>query len=472
VNRIDERAAVLDGFGGLYVFRNVQDLLNAVPAYFQQAFGNHNTDFSVTRYSGFLQDHWTLSSKVTIDAGIRYDFEQLPAPFNRDTNNLSPRFGIAFSPTSNWVVRSGFGVFFDRYPLAYINQALEKNGVNAFDQVVNSFSSPVSLPLGTANSPLPGIAPSKYDVQPGMANPYSEVASAEVERLVTRNLSVSATYSFVRGLKMPRIINVNLPTPVLLTLQNAASLGIQSPDQQQLGRDVFSAARLNPTLDAIYRLDNTASSTYHGFTLTANRRLANELTLLANYTVSKAIDDASDFDEAPENPYKLKAERAVSLNNQGQRLTVSALFDLPVGDEDEASGGRSTEKSLVTRIFSNIEMAPIISIGSGRPVNPLTGLDSNQSQAFPFASRPLGYGRNSLRTSPTAVLDLRVLKFFKVGEHGKFDIVAEAFNLFNRTNVTQVSPYFGTGQVALRTFGKPIEAMNPRQAQFSLDFEF
>lgn len=70
------------------------------------------------------------------------------------------------------------------------------------------------------------------------------------------------------------------------------------------------------------------------------------------------------------------------------------------------------------------------------------------------------------------MLDLRVLKFFKVGEHGKFDIVAEAFNLFNRTNVTQVSPYFGTGQVALRTFGKPIEAMNPRQAQFSLDFEF
>ncbi len=472
VNRIDERAAVLDGFGGMYVFRNIQDLVNAVPAYFQQAFGNPNTDFSATRYSGFLQDHWTVSSKVTIDAGIRYDFEQLPAPFNHDTNNLSPRIGIAFSPTSNWVLRSGFGIFFDRYPLAYINQALAKSGVNAFDQVVNSFPSPVSLPLGAATSPLPGIATSKYAVQPGMANPYSEVASAEVERLVTRNLSVSATYSFVRGLKMPRIVNANLPAPVSLTLQNASPLGIQSPDPQQVGREVFPVARLNPSFDAIYRLANTASSTYHGFTLTGNRRLANEFTLLASFTLSKAIDDASDFDEAPQNPYDLKAERAVSLNNQGQRLTVSALFDLPIGEEEEANRGGSGDKSLVTRMFSNIEMAPILSIGSGRPVNPLTGLDSNRSHTFPFASRPLGYGRNSLRTSPTAVLDLRVLKFFKLGEHGKFDVVAEAFNLFNRTNVSQLNPYFGTGLTALPTFDRPREAMNPRQLQFSLDFEF
>jgi outer membrane receptor protein involved in Fe transport len=472
VNRIDERADVLDGFGGIYVFRGVQDLLNAVPAYFQQAFGNPNANFSATRYSGFVQDHWTVSSKVTVDAGLRYDFEQLPAPFNQDTNNFSPRIGIAFSPTANWVLRSGFGIFFDRYPLAYVNHALEKNGTNAFDQIVDSFSTPIPLPLSTAASGLPGIAPSKYDVQPGMANPYSEVASAEVECLVTRNLSFSATYSFVRGVKMPRTVNVNLPKPVTLTLQNAASLGVQSPDPQQLGREVFPTARLNSSFDGIYKLENSAASTYHGFTVAANRRLANEFTLLASYTVSKAIDDASDFDEAPQNPYNLKAERAVSINNQAQRLTVSALFDLPIGEEEEGRAVGSNDKPLITRMFSHIEMAPILSIASGRPVNPVTGLDSNRSHTFPFASRPPGYGRNSLSTPPTAVLDLRVLKFFKVGQHGQFDIVAETFNLFNRTNVSQINPWFGAQSTPVASFERPGEAMNPRQLQFSLDFEF
>ncbi len=117
-------------------------------------------------------------------------------------------------------------------------------------------------------------------------------------------------------------------------------------------------------------------------------------------------------------------------------------------------------------------MAPILNIGSGRPVDPLTGFDSNRTHTYPFSARPLGYGRNSLSTPATAVLDLRVLKFFNVGEHGKFDIVAEGFNLFNRTNVSQLNPYFGADLSPTPNFGSPMEALNKRQLQFSLDFEF
>lgn len=472
LNRIHARASVLDGFGGMYIFQSVQDLLTGSPAYFQQAFGNPNTNFVATRYSGFVQDHWTVFPKLSIDVGMRYDFEQLPQLFNRDTNNVSPRIGIAFSPTATWVLRSGFGVFFDRYPLAYVNRAIEKDGVSAFDQVVDTFPTGVSFPLAKLPSPLVGVAPSKYEPQPGMANPYSEIASLGVEHALSRDLSVSATYSFVRGVKMPRVLNANLPRPVVLTQQNASSLGVPAPDPQQIGREVFPNGRLNPAYDLIYRLDNSASSSYHGLTVAVNRRFANEFALLASYTVSKAMDDASDFDESPQNPYNLKTERAVSLNNQGQRFSLSALFDLPIGDEEGSGKGNAGQKSLLTRVFSNIEMAPILTIGSGRPVNPLTGFDSNRAHTFPLASRPIGYGRNTLTTPATAVLDLRVLKFFKVGQHGKFDVVAEAFNLLNRTNVSQINPWFGAGQSALPTFGRPSEAMNPRQLQFSLDFEF
>jgi hypothetical protein len=75
-------------------------------------------------------------------------------------------------------------------------------------------------------------------------------------------------------------------------------------------------------------------------------------------------------------------------------------------------------------------------------------------------------------TPSTTVLDMRMLKFFKVGEHGKLDLVAESFNLLNRTNIVQVGPWFGAQLAPVSTFARPIEALNPRQFQFSIDFEF
>ena len=326
------RAYVPDGFAGLYLFRTLSDLLANKPAYFQQAFGNPDTNSPVNRYAGFAQDHWTLNSKLTLDFGLRYDFEQLPSVFNQDPNNISPRVGIAFSPSTNWVIRSGFGIFFDRYPLAYVNSAVEKNGSGAFDQVLDETFAPLPVPISTVTSLIPGVFPSIYRPQPGMANPYSEVATLGIEHSLSKNLSASATYSFVRGIKLPRTRNINLTPPLILNSQNASLIGVPIPDPQQIGRAVFTDMRLDPQHDGIHQLESEASSSYHGLTLTVNRRLANEFELLASYTVSKAINDASDFSESPQNPHNLGAERATSLNDQRYRFVVSALFDLPFGD--------------------------------------------------------------------------------------------------------------------------------------------
>src|SRR5262249_50105272 len=151
-------------------------------------------------------------------------------------------------------------------------------------------------------------------------------------------------------------------------------------------------------------------------------------------------------DEQPENPFKLRAERALSRHQQGRRFVFNALFDLPFGEEEnkaQPTKPQSTAAALLDAILGNIEVAPIVTLGSGRPVNPLTGFDANRSHAFPLAARPIGLGRDSLLTRSLATLDLRVLKFFKVGEHGKLDFVAEGFNLFNHVNVSQVNPFYG-----------------------------
>src|SRR5215469_3468826 len=85
---------------------------------------------------------------------------------------------------------------------------------------------------------------------------------------------------------------------------------------------------------------------------------------------SKTLDDASDFDEQPQNPFALFAERALSRQHQRHRLVFNALWELPIGDEEP---GKPPSNDLITKVFGHIEVAPIFSATSGRPANPLAG---------------------------------------------------------------------------------------------------
>jgi hypothetical protein len=476
VNRIKLRADVPDGFDGVYLFGSLSDFLAGSPSQFRQTFGNSSVDFPVTSFGGFVQDHWSLARQLTVDLGVRYDFERLPAGFNQDTNNVSPRIGLAWSPSPKWVFRAGYGVFFDRYVLANLTRAIEKNGSNAFEQVVDG-NTAASLFTATQGGPFvapaSGIAQSIFRPDSRIATPYSQQASAGAEYLLAKSLTLRADYLFVHGVKLPRTLNVNLLPPVILTLANSSSLGVPNPTPQQIGREVFLPGRLNTQFSDIYQLQDSAGSTYNGASLTLTRRMNKELEFSASYTLSKAFDNASDFDEQPQNPFHLAAENALSRQHQQQRFVFNALWDLPIGEEEDQGGGKSKESgSWLTETFSHIELAPILTLESGRPVNPLTGLDSNQSHAFPLSARPLGLGRNSLNTPALATMDFRVLKYFPFGGVKRLDLVAEFFNLFNSPNVSQINPVFGSGLTPIPGFRQPIAGTGARQIQFSLDFEF
>jgi len=475
VNRVRLRADVPDGFDGIYLFGSLGDFLAGNPNQFRQAFGGPNVDFPVTSFGGFVQDHWSLSQQLTVDLGVRYDFEHLPAGFNQDTNNVSPRIGVAWSPSPKWVFRAGYGIFFDRYVLANLTRAVEKNGIQAFEQVADAnvavgiFATAQGGPLV---APVSGIAPSIFRPDPRIATPYSQQASAGAEYLLANNLTLRADYLFVRGVKLPRTLNVNLLPPVILTLANAVSLGIPNPAPQQIGREVFLPGRLDTQFGDIYQVQDSAGSTYNGASLTLTRRMNNELEFSASYTLSKTFDNASDFDEQPQNPFNLQAENAVSRQHQQQRFVFNALWDLPIGQEEDKGKKSKGNAAWLTQTFSHIEVAPIVTLESGRPVNPLTGLDSNQSHAFPLTARPLSLGRDSLNTPALVTMDVRVLKYFPFGGAKRLDLVAEFFNLFNSVNVSQINPVFGSNLTPMAGFRQPIAGTGARQAQFSLDFEF
>ena len=476
INRVRLRADVPDGFAGVYLFGSLESFLAGSPDQFRQAFGSPRVDFSVTNLGGFLQDHWSLPRQITLDLGVRYDFEHLPAGFNQDTNNFSPRIGLAWNPFSKWVFRAGYGIFFDRYVLANLARAIEKNGSQSFEQVADGKAA-ANLFAGAQGGPLvapaAGISPSIFSVEPRLPTSYSEQASAGVEYLIAKNLTVRADYLFVHGVKLARTLNVNLPPPVILTPGNAAVLGVPNPAPQQLGRNVFSPSRIDPSFDGVYQLQNSAGSTYNGVSFTLSRQMNEELEFSASYTLSRTYDDASDYDEQPQNPYSFAAEHALSLQDQPRRFVLNALWDLPIGEDEEDQGQKPPSSSgWLTRAFSHIEVAPIFTAESGRPADPLVGVDASRNHAFPLSSRPLGFGRNSIRTPAIVAVDFRVLKYFPFGGTRHLDVVAESFNLFNRANVAQINPVFGSELTPIAGFDQPIEGLGGRQIEFSLDYEF
>ena len=475
VNRVSLRASAEDGFGGIYLFNTLQDFLAGDPNQFRQSFGNPTVNLPVTNLGGFVQDHYSLAPHVSIDFGVRYDFERLPSEFNQAAHNFSPRIGLAWTPASRWVLRAGYGIFFDRYVLADLAQALQMDGAQGFEQVADGAAAEnlfLAAQGGPLVSPSPGIAPSIFSPDPRMDTPYSLQASAGAEHEVAKNLSVRADFLFVRGVNLARTLNINLLPPLVLTAANAASLGVANFAPQQIGREVFPVGRVNPQFDDIYRLSNSATSTYRGISFTLDRRMNDELAFSASYTLSRTVDDASDFYEQPQNPFLLGEENALSLQNQLQRFVFNALWELPIGDEEDKPANQQDNPGWLTRTFRHIEVAPIFTAASGQPTNPLTGLDSNQSHAFPLSARPLGLGRNSLQNPGIVNMDFRVLKYFPFGESRHLDVVAEFFNLFNHANVLEINPVYGSAMTPITGFGAPIEGLGARQVQFSLDFEF
>ncbi len=424
---LDSRLA--DRFHGIYIFPTLGDFFAGQPDVAIQAFGNPRTSISTVPVGFWFQDHWQLASGLSLEAGLRYDRQWLPSAIPETNRNAAPRLGVAWHPggTSNWVFRAGAGLFYDRYPLGFLNEAIQQDGIHGFEQYLIGAQAIQAFRVsrgGSLVAPLAGVVPSVYRAAPGFLSTYSRKVTAGVERKLDRDTTLTAEYSNVRGIHLPRTRNAAL------------------------------------TIPPQYDLEQTASSAYQGLALALNRRLTKELTYLISYNLSRTHDDASDYDEQPLNPQNLRQDWALSRQHQEHRITASGLVDLPVEDLKSAP-------DWLREGFDGITLAPLFTWGSGRPLNPLLTTDAYQTGAYPISARPPGFGRNSLFTPRTVSVDLRLMKTIPVQQNrARVQFGLEAFNLMNHTNRLRVSPYF------TNTLGALVEAQNPRQVQIMFQFEY
>jgi hypothetical protein len=431
VQHITLDAHIADRFAGVFVFPTFNDFTRGTPDMFLQAFGDPHTHYSTDPAAFWAQDQWRPAAGLTVIAGLRYEVQRLPTPFGTSTRNLAPRLGVAWQPHSRggWVFRAGAGLFYDRYPLAYLNDAIQKDGIHGFEQYADGADAVRIFTLargGTLTAPVDGIAHSIYRPDPGFDGTptYARKFTAGVERAIDADTTVTVEYMNVAGYHLPRLRNSAL------------------------------------TLPPQFALEQSARSRYQGVSFTLHRRLSKELTYLLAYTAGSARDDASDFDEQPLNPANTRTDWSRSRQYQAHRVVASGLFELPFDDIGAPQ--------WLQNFGRNFDLAPIVSFGSPRPINALATSDLYRTGAYPLTARPAGLDRNPFYERGVFSVDLRATKgFVWWKDHGIFLFGIGFYNLTNHTNALRSSPYYG-----ITTYRGLIETLNARQAQFSFQWEF
>ena len=452
---------------GSYSFSSLANFQNGIYSSFTQVFGNpvnHQTNPNVGFYA---QDEWQVSSRFTLNAGVRYDLEFLKT-ISTDTNNVSPRLGFAWSPLASrrTVVRASFGLFYDRVALRPLANALLSgdnttniNQIQLLSTALNfgQTGAPV-FPNILATAPT-GLPVSFSTMDPHIPNAYSEQGSLEIEQQLGNKGTLSVSYQHVRGVHLIASVNLNTPTCTAAV-------------------DPVNLCRPNSAYQNNKQYSPAADSEYDGLSLSYVERPVRWGSFRISYTYSKALDDVSEFFfSAPLNNFNIHQDWGRSDDDQRHRL----VFDTTIHSSLDPA------HSLWQRISHGFQLSGILTYYSPLPFNIVTGATNIQTTT----SRPcvglagnaaactnnvaIMIGRNTGTGFDFFNINTRLSRTIPIGERLHLEAIADIFNILNHPNYEIPNNSFGTGVYPTNpsaTFGQPTAVADPREAQFALRLTF
>lgn len=439
---------------------------------YQQGFGQPRFLFSTTDYSLFAQDDWRVTPRLTLNLGVRWEFEQLPDPYPAlinpalpqtanhpsDKNNFGPRLGFAWDINGDGKtsIRGGYGIYYGRVIGSTITNALINTAVVGQSQILSSINPATTsapIPAGNTAAPIfPNIlatAPAGSSTVNYFANnfqlPMIQQGDLVIEREIARNTVVSASYLFSFGKYLPNFVDTNLSPPTSSARINVVDgpyAGVVWSFPYFLG-----AARPNTAFAQIQEIRSNIDTKYNALVLQANRRLTNGLQFQASYTLSVARDDGQNSTtftpsfSAPFNPFDQQGEWGYSAFDRRHKFVASVVYN--------TNFTSLKDNKTANAILNGWTIAPVINMFSGARFTPTTNSFS-PSGVFGFSQAGGINGSNgSLRFSylpnnffhmpPTKYVDLRVSRRFTIKENAKLEVLGEAFNIFNRTQVTAIN---------------------------------
>jgi hypothetical protein len=445
INVNHDRDYFVYGPAGDFHFASLADLAAGAFEFDLQSFGQSTALFTVPTYSLFVQDQFRATSRLNLNFGARWDFQNLAQPkvcnpaftmtckIPRDGNNVAPRFGFAYSldANSNTVLRGSFGIFYIQEDLLDLSDALISNGVSR--QFVfltgpgfGNNNPQVTYPNALTAPPQGGAGGQSIHVfAPNFRNPYVEQGNLAVEHRFGGNTALSVGYVYAHGLAL-------LGNSNGVTRQANGNFGydlnLVPPEQQLAFGGSFTTATVNlpngktfvvPEFEAIDGLlsqdfsainavDNSGKSIYHGMLVSLRHQSAQFQGAVA-YTFSKAIDQGTGY----MNQFDQRSQRGPSQLDQTHRLVLSGAWT------PQLAGLRGF-------IFSSVA-----TVASGRP---FTGVFDSANVNFSIVP---GEGFNSFRGPGVRDVDVSVARLFKLNERFGLKFRMEAFNLLNHPNFQQ-----------------------------------
>ncbi len=530
---------LLGGARPLYSFVGLFNLANQTPV-FESINANPITGapadaqryFRTRTFGEYLQDDWKARPNLTINIGLRYEiFSPLTEKrgnlsniqfgphglqdarivkgnplYNIDYHNIGPRLGIAYNPMPRLVIRTGFGIYYNRIPNVLLSNTRGNppdfarynlccgfasspfaNGQIQF--AVGSSASPNSFPVNTAlargidpltGSPVGG-AVEIYGAQPNTKNGMAYIYSFDMQYELPAHFVAIAGYQGSNDKHLIRLVNQNF------------------------------LYKNNPAFFAVFLPQADVKSTYNALLLTLNRNLSNGLQLGVNYRFAKSIDNLSYGGPGGVTnqtyPQDNRSERGLSDFDVRHNFIASALYELPFfrnshGITGFALGG--FEINGIVQYHTGFPWTPKSgqsvstpggpSLAPTRPIAYLGGATGDVSNdafltsngQFPGGglkyfvitpAGPPGIGRNTFRGPNYFATDLSLIKrfrfsFLKSDRPTGLEIRANGYNVFNRLNLAPFNFFDSSTFVDNGTFGRATTGLAGRTIEFQARFSF
>jgi hypothetical protein len=471
-------AVEFGSFLGSYEFSNLEDFALGQYNQFSQSSGNPTFAFSVPYYGFYVQDTFRALPNLTLEMGLREDFQVYPQPaenpafpltgqYPNQFKRLGPRLGFAWQPASKTVVRGGFGDFYTNMNGLNYRNAVVSNGLASQQSAVNASynGGPPNQQVPTfpnilpSSSPLFAASPDISLVSPQFRAPYILQASLQIEREISENTTVSLGTMWNHGVHIlsGSAYDANLnplqgTTTYIVCPPGATTAPCNGPTitLPNMDNGLLTEGRVNRNLGQINELISPAQNYYNSFFVQVQRRMSHGLSLQFSYTFAKSIMlDGMDFN----NQFDFSNTHAPSLLDQRHRISLAGVYQPGLEKLTSSGAGRG--------LLSGWMLSSVMDFSAGRPYAALlspactsstlsfsncdgangnlndTAFNqdtANTAGGINGAGPTPGIGLNSFYGPWLERIDLGLGRSFEVKEGMQLQFQVQAFNLFNHAN--------------------------------------
>jgi len=475
----DPNAAV--DFGsplGSYEFSNLEDFALGTYNIFSQTAGNPTFSFAVPYYGFYVQDSFRALPQLTLEMGLREDFQVYPQPaenpafpltgqYPNQFLRLAPRFGFAFQPQQKTVIRGGFGMFHTNMNGLNYRNAVVSNGLPSQETSVSTTydggqpnqQTPTFPHILPSNAPLFETSPDISLVSPHFRAPYIYQAGLQIEREIMENTTLTIGGMWNHGVHIisGSAYDLNLnplqgTTRYVVCPPSATTAPCSGPTLTLPNMDngLLTEGYINPNLGQINELISPAQNVYSSFFVQLQRRMTAGLSLQLSYTFAKSLmEDGMDFN----NQFNFSNTDAPSLLDQRHRISFAGVY--------QPSPEKFTSSEIGRALLSHWTLSSVMEFSSGRPYAPLLSpactssilsfsqcdgangnlndtafnQDTANTAAGINGGGPTpGIGLNSFYGPWLERIDVGLARMIPIKENMQLQLQVQAFNLFNHAN--------------------------------------